>query len=55
MNAVNEENFNHYFDLLQEIFELNNFAAHPKKNLLRHIHQANMLATQHGITKRSEI
>jgi len=30
MSAVNEENINHYFDLLQEIFELNNFAAHPE-------------------------
>ena len=30
MSAVNEENANHYFDLLQEIFDLNNFAAHPE-------------------------
>jgi len=30
MNAVNEENVNHYFDRLQEIFDLNNFAAHPE-------------------------
>jgi len=30
MSAVNEENVNHYFNLLQEIFELSNFAAHPE-------------------------
>jgi len=27
---MSEENLNHYFDLLQEIFDLNNFPAHPE-------------------------
>jgi len=30
MNAVNSENLNEYFDLLQELFQKNNFADHPE-------------------------
>jgi len=30
MNAVNTENINDYFDLLQEVFEQKGFADHPK-------------------------
>jgi len=30
MIAVNKENINHYFDLLQEIFNEHNFYGHPE-------------------------
>ena len=30
MNAVNSENLNEYFDLLQEVFQKNQFADHPE-------------------------
>ena len=29
-NAVNSENLNEYFDLLQEVLQKNNFADHPE-------------------------
>ena len=30
MSAVNKDNINHYFDLLQEIFDEHNFYSHPE-------------------------
>ena len=30
MSAVNEGNINHYFDLLQEVFDEHNFLSHPE-------------------------